>query len=200
MALNIKWLQIMAIVIVLLLVILIFIISNISSMKFIKKQHNFPGTQQEIIKHNCDTETIYSVNNEQCNAVCREPGVFVSRNGACVNILSFNQTVGENECDPKKGVVAYLIGDTQLGNTKLLCLSIDPGVQPDDTTKPNTMCQNGNIDIDYIEAFPTISHCTCTNPDDILVTILDTSAIRTRAACVKKENRPMFELNRLVYS
>jgi len=191
--------HIISIIIAIMLILIVLVLANIESFDVQKKNYDFPGQQQESSQHNCDTELIYSMTDEQCNAICREPGVFVTRNGACVNIQSFNQTAVENECNPKNGVLAYLLGDPEFGTTKLLCLSIDPGVQPDDIKMPNTLCMNGQLDVNYIESFPNLKHCTCAD-DEILATILDTSTIRTRGVCVKKQAQPIYELNRLLYT
>ena len=133
-----------------------------------------------------------------CEAICKQPGIFVSKNGACVNILAFSQQAVDNSCDPKKGVLAYLLGDPQFGRTKLLCLSIDPGVQPDNLKDPNTICEGGTIDINYIQSFPQLYSCKC--PDDqFLATIQNTSVIRQRGVCVNKKQLPIYKLNKLVY-
>ena len=43
------------------------------------------GSQSEMYKRDCDVETVYSVSDSQCQAVCKQPGIFSSRNGACIN-------------------------------------------------------------------------------------------------------------------
>ncbi|AYP97962.1 PIF-3 [Mauternbach virus] len=196
---NIIYIHVLAIIIAIMLIFLVIVLTKIEMFDIKKKNHDFPGQRQEFRQHNCDTELIYSMTDDQCNSICREPGVFVTRNGTCVNIQNFNQTAIENECNPKNGVLAYLLGDPEFGTTKLLCLSIDPGVQPDNIKLINTLCMNGDLEINYIESFPNLKHCTCAD-DEILATILDTSTIRTRGVCIKKQSQPIYELNRLIYS
>eukprot|EP00102_Acyrthosiphon_pisum_P021916 XP_016659126.1 PREDICTED: uncharacterized protein LOC107883500 [Acyrthosiphon pisum] len=49
-----------------------------------------------------------------------------------------------DECDPHKGLLTYLVGDTQFGTARLQCFSVDSGVRPDDPSKPNTILTNGS--------------------------------------------------------
>lgn len=168
----------------------------------VKRTHiNFPGNQADTTRRNCDVETIYSVDDEQCSAICQETGVFRSYNGKCVNILAFNQEAVHNNCNPKHGVLAYLLGNPELGSTKLFCLSIDEGVQPDDPNKPNTLCtgDGASIDINYVERFPQLSNCKC--PDTkFLAQISNTNTIRSRGVCINKTLLPIMEYNNSVFS
>lgn len=195
---NIKVSKLFIIVLFVLIVLIIILLKSVSNINIDIQDVEFPGTQREMLKQNCDVETIYSVEDAQCEAICKQPGIFISKNGACVNILAFSQQAVDNSCDPKKGVLAYLLGDPQFGRTKLLCLSIDPGVQPDNIKDPNTICEGGSIDINYIQSFPQLYSCKC--PDDqFLATIPNTSVIRQRGVCVNKKQLPIYKLNNLVY-
>ncbi|AQN78619.1 ACH96237.1 pif-3-like protein [Kallithea virus] len=199
---NHTQLHIVVIAIILILILIVIVIKKLDTSNIVSElqQHvEFPGTNQTLAKRDCDTETIYSMDDSQCIAICREPGVFINRNGICVNVRNFDNTSVENECNPKNGVIAYLTGDTQMGKTNLLCLSIDPGVQPDNIDMPNTLCMDGDLDINYIESFPNLRKCKC--PQDKTLTIIpDTSAIRTRGVCIKNQLLPIFQLNRLIYT
>lgn len=94
----------------------------------------------------------------------------------------------------KKGLVAYLTGNTEFGKTQLLCLSIDLGVRPDDINKPNTICMNGDIDINYVKAFPQVEQCKCKS-DSSLVLVPSTSIIRYRGVCVESAELPIYKYN-----
>ncbi|ATY70238.1 pif3 [Tomelloso virus] len=195
---SIKISQIFIAIIIILLILIVALLRLVSNINVDETLVEFPGTQKDSMRQNCNIETVYSVEDSQCDAVCAQPGIFVSKNGACVNILAFSQESVDNTCDPKKGVLAYLLGDPQFGKTKLLCLSIDLGVQPDDISEPNTICEGGTIDIDYVKSFPQLYSCTCPN-DEILTTIPNTSTIRQRGVCVSKNMYDVYNFNDLIY-
>lgn len=187
--------------IILLLTLITLLLKNIRHIKDEAKINvQFPGTYKEQFKKDCDIETVYSFYDAQCSEICKEPGVYRSKNGACVNILTFNQTKVENKCSPKDGVLAYLIGNPQFGSTKLLCLSIDPGVQPHNHNKSNTICQGGKIEIDYLDkGFPQLSSCECPK-GKILVIIPNTSMVRTRGVCVDASLEKVYKFNNLIHN
>lgn len=198
MKFPIKTSQIFIIIVLILLILMIFLLKGLSNTDIDKPSVNFPGTQRELLKQNCDIETIYSVEDAQCEMICSQPGIFTSKNGACVNILAFSQDSVDNTCDPKKGVLAYLLGDPQFGRSKLLCLSVDLGVQPDNLAEPNTICDGGEVDINYIDSFPQLSECKC--PDgEVLGLIPNTSTIRQRGTCISKSLYDVYNLNSLIY-
>lgn len=187
------------IVLILLVFVLILlrVIVNVSTDEVLV---DFPGTQRQSLKQNCDIETVYSVEDSQCESICSQPGIFVSKNGACVNIMTFSQDAVENTCDPKSGVLAYLIGDPQFGKTKLLCLSIDQGVQPDNVSDPNTLCSGGGtININYVDSYPQLSSCACPY-GTVLALIPNTSTIRQRGICVNKNLQRIYNFNNLLYN
>lgn len=194
----IYWKLSIVFVLLILITIVIVAISNVQNIANIKPRVEFAGIEQDFVKRDCNTETIYSVNDEQCNTICQSTDTYVSNNGICVNILTFNQSSLENKCSPKHGVVAYLLGDPQFGTTDLRCISIDIGVQPDDITKPNTICTGGTIDINYIESFPQLEQCTCPK-GQILTILMNTSTIRSRGICIPIKAKPLYELNNLIY-
>lgn len=164
-----------------------------------KELVQFQGTQSSVLKRNCDSELIYSMADSQCKQICQEPGVFRTHNGVCVNVLSFDQAAVEDKCDPKKGVLAYLLGDPQFGTTKLRCLSIDPGLQPNDINKPNIVCVNGTIDINYVEGFPQLNNCECP-PATFLGTVQNTSTIRQHGTCKKMELLKVYNFNNSLFT
>lgn len=158
---------------------------------------NFQTTSGE--KRDCSVETIYSMTDEQCDAICRDTGQFRTSNGICVNILAFDQEIVNSECSPQKGLVAYMVGDTQTGTANLRCLSVDPGVRPDNITLPNTICINGQIDINYLTDFPQRSNCKCANSYQKLYEIANTQTIRRRGVCAPRTLLPVYLHSNLVY-
>lgn len=158
------------------------------------------GSQTQTIKRNCDIELVYSMDDNQCNNICfTDKSTFRSKNGVCVNSLVFEMTTVENKCSAKDGVLAFLIGDPMFGRTKMLCLSIDPGIQPDSTSKPNVICQNGSIEIDYVKGFPQLRDCKCW-PGDTLAIIEATSVVRQRGVCVAENLKAPMDYNSLLYN
>jgi len=152
------------------------------------------------MKVNCDEFTVYSMTDDQCSAICLDDQSFRTKNGVCVNSLIFKSTDIENKCSSKDGLIAYLTGNTQFGKTDSICLSVDPGIRPDDIKEPNIICRNGEIDINYNDAFPVIKNCKCINKDDILIVVPNTSTIRAHGICVDKEMRSLFEFNQQLYN
>lgn len=140
-----------------------------------------PATDEA--KRDCSNEMVFSVLDAQCQVVCQGPETYISRNGICVNAITQNSTAVRNECSAKNGVLAYLIGDPQFGKADLLCLSVDPGIQPNDPTKPNEICKNGTIDVDYRKQYPSLDQCKCP-PSMKLVRIPATGSIREHGVCV----------------
>lgn len=158
------------------------------------------GPQAEIHKRDCDTEIVYSVTDSQCNDVCRQPAAFVSRNGACVNVLAFSAHDESNACDPRRGVLAFLLGDPQFGKTALRCLSVDPGIQPDDPVGKNIICNHGSIDIDYVQAFPQAAACRCTTDParGVLASVANTRVMRAYGVCVSDTMKRLFRYDGLL--
>lgn len=155
------------------------------------------GQLARTAKRDCDVETVYSMENAQCDAVCKPPGVYHSRNGVCVNVLflAASESTSENECDSKRGVIAYLSGNAQFGKTSLVCLSIDPGIAADDPRKPNALCSGEYVrlepKIDYDARFPETGECACYS-DATRLTLPETRNVRSRLVCASKKVAPVF--------
>ena len=157
------------------------------------------SSQTQFIKRDCDLETVYSMDDHQCSVICKTSNAtFRSKNGVCVNSLIFESAGVENECLPKNGVLAFLVGDSMFGKSKMLCLSIDIGIQPDSIKKPNILCKNGSIDIDYVKSFPQLKDCKC-DSDKILAIVESTSVIRTHGVCVSKNVSAPLSYNALLF-
>lgn len=187
---------------VLMCFVVIFILYNIRefSETDVRTADLVGGSQSEMHKHDCDVETVYSVTDSQCQAVCKPPGVFSSRNGACINVLAFGTGDASNKCDPKRGVLAFLLGDPQFGDTKMRCYSVDPGIQPDDPDGKNVICDHGSIDIDYVKSFPQPADCRCTDPArSVLALVTNTKEVRKRGVCVSDKMSPLYRHNDLLY-
>lgn len=160
----------------------------------------FAGKQGESRKRDCDVEIIYSMEDEQCDFVCKAPGLYRSHNGVCVNILAFDSENVENKCDPRRGVLAYLLGDPQFGRTQMRCLSVDPGIQPDDPEGKNIICgSDASIDINYLDSFPQLNNCKCVDENERLALISNTSEVRKHADCVTEAALKAYNVSGLVY-
>ncbi|ABO45336.1 per os infectivity factor 3 [Gryllus bimaculatus nudivirus] len=192
---------ILLVVISIICLVLCILLSNIKNNINLDKQENrldLDGFQNIITKRDCSSETVYSINDAQCNQACYgNVGQYVSQNGICINSLILQSSVIEKECDPKKGVIAYLIGNTQTGQTSLKCLSVDLGIQSNDPDGPNVICQNGSIDIDYLKEFPQIENCKCM-PSDVVGLIPYTTSIRQHASCVSLNLYDALKYNDLI--
>lgn len=156
------------------------------------------GSRAPLVRRHCDNEFVYSLLDAECDVLCHPPGVYRSQRGVCVNVLAFGQTAVDNECDPNRGLLAYLIGDAQFGTTKLLCLSIDLGVQPDTVLRENTFCQGGSIAIDYVREFPQLRNCTCPS-GELLAVIPGTSQVRSRGFCINASSARLYYESRALF-
>lgn len=185
---EIKILLIILIVFIFILIKYILSTQNLESNNEITK---LPGTQSKLTKKDCSIQTVYSTNDIQCSLICQSPNVYISKNGICVNALINTSSVVENKCSPEKGVLAYIVGDPQFGKSSILCLSIDIGIQPNDTSKNNIICKNGNIEINYIKSFPDVNNCKCLG-DDFPAIISATSTTRKHITCVNNKLKNMF--------
>lgn len=201
--------------ILIVLLFVIFLIHFVIVQRYNKKPNNNKlhtafivngVSNQQAIRSNCDVETVYSMTDAHCAQVCAsynqfnntDGNTYVSKHGVCLNSKIVEQRQAnvfeDNDCDPKNGVLAYIIGDTQFGTLKHLCLSIDVGVQPDDgtSTAGNTLCQNGTIDIDYTRSFPQLSECKCV-AEDFLALIPNTNTTRARGVCVNSKMKKFYQ-------
>lgn len=158
------------------------------------------GPQAVLRRRDCDMELVFSVTDSQCNDVCKQPAAFASRNGACVNVLAFSKHGEAIECDPRRGVLAFLLGDPQFGGTALRCFSVDPGIQPDGPAGKNIICNHGAIDIDYVVSFPQAAACRCTTDParGVLASVTNTRVMRAYGVCVSENMKRVFRYDGLL--
>lgn len=159
----------------------------------------YKASPSNAYKRNCDAEIIYAMDDNQCSNICNGSNLYRVHNGRCVNALildSSNNTI--NDCDPKRGVLAYLVGDPQLGRTKYQCLSIDLGIQDDSLDKENIICKNGDIAINYLDTMPQLSQCKCRDRQ-FLAIIPNNKTIRTHGQCINNVLLPVFAFNNAIY-
>jgi hypothetical protein len=135
---------------------------------------------------NCDQIPTYCFEDSNCSGICTIATTTRCSNGICINAAVINTTAPKNECDAAKGVITYFVGNPTLGRFDYLCKSIDLGIAPDDIDLPNRMCEHGNIIINYLQQFPDVSQCTCTN-GYTRVMLANTSQIRNYADCLPNE-------------
>jgi len=133
-------------------------------------------------KRDCEQARTYCFEDSDCARLCTISSLSQCRNGMCINSAVINTSTIRNECNAASGVVTFFVGNATLGRYEFICKSIDPGIAPNDITLPNKMCLNGNININYLNKFPTISDCTC--PVNYLPVIIPkVSQIRERVEC-----------------
>jgi hypothetical protein len=181
--------------IILILVLILIVMSLLYSINPTKatdkNSFDLKLQQNSIAKRDCNNEIIYALDDVVCDNVCSSNGSFIAQNGFCVNELAAIEIPSINQCDAKLGVLAYYVGDETLGTANFLCLSIDPGIQPNDISQPNLMCKNGTLSggINYLKHFPEMSDCYCMNNDKFLAVIIrGTSIIRDYVVCTNKNN------------
>lgn len=190
-----KILQILFIILISVCFILLYYIYNIPNTKIknvVVDLLSIPVPVNQF-KHDCETELVYAINDEQCRSVCRGPNEYFVRNGACVNVLTQRERRSDDSvtCDPRKGLLAYMSGDSQLGISELRCMSLDPGIQSDDVRQPNRILHDGTIrgGINYLEKFPDFKDGVCNDPNHVIIGIPNTKTIRSYGVCAS----PVFE-------
>lgn len=180
------------------------VIGALNSLPPKQKKIIYPNIEMtDYLKRNCDEELIYATNDQQCARMCINKTDYLVINGICRNskiLLSNSSSAAagnDKACDPKRGFLTYIVGNGMLGNAKLLCLSVDPGIQADDARQANRFCAGGKFkqdaQLDYLKQLPKLSDCLCNNSsgsgdsdDDLLVVIPSTSYIRQYGICINK--------------
>lgn len=140
-------------------------------------------------RQDCGKNINYCFDDSDCRTTCINDGVFSCIVGICTENTIIEQQV-LNDCDPNKGIVSFLVGDTQRGVYENICKSIDPGVANNDGT--NNMCLGGIIDINYNLKFPAIGDCNCT--DKNIEILPATQNVRPIAKCVNDDMANYFNL------
>jgi hypothetical protein len=146
------------------------------------------GTNSETYKRNCDSETVYAMSDEHCDLSCVGPNIYIEKNGACINVKLFRSEEVTERCDPRQGLLAFLLGDPQFGKTKWFCMSADLGIRPHDPDLPNAICQGKgarmDVGIDYLKyGFPRTDSCSCDGDERERYIVEATSAVRSSAIC-----------------
>lgn len=172
-------------------IFIFYIVRHIEKIKHIREQdaNNFSlePTDGNKPRINCSVVKKLCFTSNDCNVTCSSASQFECINGYCINrqIISDVDTV--NECNPERGVLAFLIGDTQFGRYNTICKSIDLGIAPNNPREDNRMCISGKLStpVNYLSHFPTIDECIC-NTDTFKYIIPATSSIRKHAVCLNK--------------
>jgi len=112
---------------------------------------------------NCEFETQYCFTDGDCQRRCNANVAGLGARcitGICKNELLIEQ-LPENNCDPRKGFVAYLVGNPALGQVSFICKTVDPGIAIS-VDGINRMCAGSiePIDINYLKEFPYEKQCT----------------------------------------
>jgi len=154
------------------------------------------GNHHELTRIDCNTNIVYSFDDDLCLAVCQTDILYRSQNGMCVNANIQEENSITNECNAEQGLLAYLVGDTQFGDIKTQCISTDLGIRSDNPKLPNRMCGNGGtININYLHSFPQISDCQCSS--DVAV-IANTETIRAYAVCANSDLSAVLSYNNAI--
>lgn len=128
-------------------------------------------------KKDCIESKIYCFQDSDCLVKCTARDEFSCIHGTCKksSVLTSNSN---NKCDPKMGVLGYLIGNTAFGTYSYICKSIDPGIAI--STTENLMCKgDSTFNFNYLTEYPTKYNCMCKNQ----VLIPATSQKREHVEC-----------------
>lgn len=110
-------------------------------------------------KKECELEKVYCFTDDDCFQKCVAT-TFGCIHGICLNNINTSNII--NDCDPTKGIVGYLVGNTALGTYNYICKSIDPAIAI--SVNENRMCYGDkSYQIDYLKSYPSIYTCNCSN-------------------------------------
>ncbi|UVX94944.1 PIF-3 [Callinectes sapidus nudivirus] len=161
---------------ILIFVIIIMMMLNKKAIDL--KSNNFKINTGELSgsgKKNCSTVKTYCFTDDDCHQQCVSSSMHCVH-GICRNNL--NAISAKNECDPSKGVIGYLVGNTTLGTYEYICKSVDPAIAI--SVNENRMCYgDSSYKIDYLSVYPSKYSCTCNNQ----ITIPATSQKREHVEC-----------------
>uniref|UniRef100_A0AAU8GFC4 PIF-3 n=1 Tax=Faxonius propinquus nudivirus TaxID=3139431 RepID=A0AAU8GFC4_9VIRU len=141
----------------------IFIIWNIQQKQINTKMFNEKYLMNTNLynynKKSCIQETVYCFTNNDCTQKCDNLNTYNCVNGICKS-SSIIIVDDKNQCDNRKGVLAYLVGNTAFGTYEFICKSIDPGIAIN--INENKMCAGDPLySYDYTLQFPQITDCMC---------------------------------------
>nr|WOZ57665.1 PIF-3 [Menippe mercenaria nudivirus] len=109
-------------------------------------------------KQDCSINKVYCFTDADCNSKCSDNQVSCMHGACSTDVVVSGVT---NECDPSKGVVGYLVGNTALGTYSYICKSVDPAIAI--SVKENRMCYgDDSYTFDYLQQFPSRYACDCT--------------------------------------
>jgi len=172
--------------------------STLAATLLRQETENFPTSfsPSNPLKRDCEREIVYSMSDEQCRVLCRGAHLFTHRNGICVNTLNSSHAK-EITCDASLGVVAYISGDAQFGQANLRCLSVDPGIQPDDADGINKIVRFGKTSqpINYLESYPRYQDTVCDAAYPLATLVFNTETVRSYKLCVSSVAERFFAFN-----
>lgn len=128
-------------------------------------------------KSDCAYEKVFCFADGDCAKNCSN-AYSTCVKGTCTSDIDTSSAT--NDCDPSRGLVGYLTGNTTLGTYEYICKSIDPGIAISVTE--NRMCYGDpSYSIDYLKTFPAVNTCQCEGR----TTIPATSEKRLHVECDK---------------
>jgi len=111
---------------------------------------------------NCSLFPTNCFSNKECQVRCsNHTDAFIcSDKNICVPIRdSLSVTTGK--CNPKHGILALLLADTQMHAADWMCLSLYGDFFKDDDTVSSGVCENGVLNVDINLKTPSMIDCTC---------------------------------------
>lgn len=162
------------------------LILNSKDISTINQKVVVDGSASQVPRVDCEQHVTYCFEDSDCARLCRNISGSVCRNGICLSTNVLNSTQPINECNAARGVVTFFVGNSALGRYESLCRSVDLGIAPNNPAKPNNMCKDGLININYLQAFPSINDCVCP-PNTKRLILPATSIVRQYAQCVPEQ-------------
>ncbi|UOT91843.1 PIF-3 [Aratus pisonii nudivirus] len=169
---------IICVVVIFLFLIIIGLMFNKTSKRLSFDKINIKvGNLYGVGRKDCELTKTYCFTDNDCVQQCTASS-FTCAHGICMN--NVNTINATNDCDPSKGVIGYLVGNTALGTYEYICKSVDPAIAVSVTE--NRMCfGDKTYQINYLQSYPSIYTCEC----DDKVIIPATSQKREHVECNK---------------
>lgn len=157
------------------------------------------------LRHNCDNETIFCFDDDDCTSKCVLNSSFKCKQGLCKKRDRLEVSGATDQCQSELGFVALYVGLPSIGTHTFVCKSLDPGIAYQEVSTmelKNRMCIGGKIELDYRNKYPVTSDCKC-GEHHVKVRFPANELVREHIACapraeMKKGDFRLLEYNNLL--
>lgn len=113
-------------------------------------------------RFDCTETPNFCFTDNDCMVQCTNSTTFKCIKGLCRNTYIYESSI-TNNCNPRQGMLGFLVGNPMLGKYDYICKSIDPGIALDNGKVLMCDGQTPPININYLSKYPDTNQCTCEN-------------------------------------